>query len=70
MSYHLICTALYFYLAFFTGTYLYPYYGKREFHLEHGAKDEKRDHCNSGRDYYMAHQGGNSIETNLASVLA
>ena len=40
-----------------TGTYLYPYYGQREFHLEHGVKD-KEDHCNSGRDYYMVHQAG------------
>ena len=37
------------------GTYLYPYYGKREFHLEHGFKAQK-DHCNSGRDYHMVHR--------------
>ena len=42
------------------GTYLYPYYGRREFHLEHGRKD-RQDHCNSGRDYYMVHQGSHSV---------
>ena len=46
-------------MVFPIGTYLYPYYGKREFNLEDGV-ESKVDHCNE-REWWLSGKAGGII---------